>query len=402
LIPVLGLRIWAEKDITISTPLIIVISINYINNKIMRIECVQEKLKNAVSLAERISGKHTTLPVLSCLLLQANKNNTLQIKSTNLDLGVEISIPAKVEEEGVVAVPASTFSSFVNGIADGEKGVRIELQQGNIKITTPKSSGVIKTLPHDDFPSIPHVDTPNTFTLNAADFVKGLKSVWYSSSVSSIKPELSSVYVYCEDEFVIFVATDSFRLAEKKVKIKKSKDFGQILIPHKNIPEILRALENVRGEVEVELDKNQISFTYEGVYLISRVIDGVFPDYKQIIPKQTETEVVLLKQDLINALKLSNIFSDKFNQINIKVVPESKKCEIRTKNNDIGENLTSLDAVVTGEPIDINFNYKYIIDCFQSADSDSVALTFNGLHRPLIITPVSDRTFRYIVMPMNR
>ncbi len=368
----------------------------------MRIECAQEKLKDAVGLAERISGKHMTLPVLSCLLLEAHGNNTLTIRSTNLDLGIEINVPVKTEEVGIVAVPASTLGSFVSSLSGGEKSVKIELQQGNIKVTTPKSSGVIKTLPHDDFPSIPRVTTENTFSLNAKDFAKGLKSVWYSSSTSSIKPELSSVYVYCEDEFVVFVATDSFRLAEKRVKIKKTKDFGQILIPYKNIPEILRTLENVSGEVNVELDKNQISFAYNGVYLVSRVIDGTFPDYKQIIPKTAATEAMLLKQDLINALKISNIFSDKFNQINIKVSPTSKKCEIRTKNNDVGENLTALDATVTGEEIDINFNYKYIIDSFQSIDSDSVTLIFNGLHRPMIVKPVSDPTFRYIVMPMNR
>lgn len=368
----------------------------------MRIECTQEKIRQAVTLAERIAGKHMTLPVLSCLYLEADKNNTLTIKSTNLDLGIEIIISAKVIEPGIVAVPSQTLSSFVGGISETTGKVDMELQQGNLRITTTKSSGVIKTIPHEDFPSIPRVSSGNTFSLNAESFVKGLKSVWYSSSVSSIKPELSSVYVYCEDEFVTFVATDSFRLAEKKVKIKKDKDFGQILIPYKNIPEIMRVLEAVKGEVSVELDKNQISFEYDGIYLTSRVIDGVFPDYKQIIPKQSATEVVVLKQDLVNALKLSNIFSDKFNQINIKVNPKTKKCEIRTKNNDVGENLTTLDAVITGEEIDINFNYKYIIDCFQSTDSDSVTLTFNGLHRPMIITPVSDNTFRYIVMPMNR
>jgi len=368
----------------------------------MRIEYAQDKLKEAITLADHISGKHMTLPVLSCILLETNKNNTLTIKATNLDLGIEITIPAKITEQGVVAIPSGIFSSFINNISEGEKSVKFETQDNNIKINTPKSSGTIKTLPHEDFPSIPRITSKNTFLLNSSDFIKGLKSVWYSSSISSIKPELSSVYIYCEDEFVIFVATDSFRLAEKKVKIKKSKDFGQILIPHKNIPEILRTLENIQGEIDIELEKNQISFSRDGLYLVSRVIDGIFPDYKQIIPKQNETEVTILKQDLINALKLSNIFSDKFNQINIKVAPSSKKCEIRTKNNDIGENVTIFDAVVTGESVDINFNYKYIIDSFQSIDSDSLTLTFNGLHKPMIITPVSDNTFRYIVMPMNR
>jgi DNA polymerase III subunit beta len=368
----------------------------------MKVECSQDKIKEAIALAERIAGKHMTLPVLSCVLLDAEKTNFITIRATNLDLGIEIAIPAKVDEAGTVAVPASTLSSFINGIADSGAKVKIELQEGNIKVSTAKTSSVIKTLPHDDFPSIPRVTSGNSFSLDAADFVKGLKSVWYSSSVSSIKPELSSVYVNCENEFVVFVATDSFRLAEKRVKIKKTKDFGQILIPYKNIPEIMRVLETIPGEVAVELDKNQISFAHEGTYLISRVVDGVFPDYKQIIPKQSGTEAIVLKQDLVNALKLSNIFSDKFNQVNIKVIPEAKKCEIRTKNNDVGENLTNLDAAITGDDIEINFNYKYIIDCFQSVDSDSVTLTFNGLHRPMIIVPTSDTTFRYIVMPMNR
>ncbi len=368
----------------------------------MKVECSQDKIKEAIGLAERISGKHMTLPVLSCVLIDADKTNFITIRATNLDLGIEISIPAKVDEPGTVAIPASTLASFIGGIAEAGTKVKVELQEGNVKVSTNKTSSVIKTLPHDDFPSIPRVSSPNSFSLTASDFVKGLKSVWYSSSVSSIKPELSSVYVYCENEFVVFVATDSFRLAEKRVKIKKTKDFGQILIPYKNIPEIMRVLETMPSEVSVELDKNQISFSSDGVYLVSRVIDGVFPDYKQIIPKQSGTEAIVLKQDLVNALKLSNIFSDKFNQVNISVVGEAKKCEIRTKNNDIGENLSNIDAAITGEDIEINFNYKYIIDCFQSVDSDSVTLTFNGLHRPMIIMPTSDTTFRYIVMPMNR
>ncbi len=367
----------------------------------MRIECSQEKIKEAINLSKHILGKNMTLPVLSCFYIETRKNNSIIIKATNLDLGIEIEIPSKVEEEGSIAVPGQILASFIDSTSDNEKSIKIEENQGNIKVITSRNLGIIKTLPTDDFPSIPCIESENKFTLSANDFVKGLKSTWYSSSISSIKPELSSVYIYCEDEFVIFVATDSFRLAEKKIKMRKSKDFGQILIPYKNIPEIIRVLERINGDVEVQLEKNQISFNYNGIYLTSRVIDGVFPDYKQIIPKQSLTDIIVLKQDLINALKLSNIFSDKFNQVNIKV-SSFKKCEIRTKNNDIGENTSIIDAAITGEMIDINFNYKYIIDCFQSIDSDSVTLTLNGMHKPMIISPISDKTFRYIVMPMNR
>lgn len=368
----------------------------------MNIECVQEKLKESIGYMERIANKHMTLPVLSCLLFDASQKNSLTIKATNLDLGIEITLPVKTTETGIVAVPATTINSFLINAMSDERGVVLETTQGNLKISTARNSSLIKTQSHEDFPSIPRATDTNTFSMHAGDFVKGLKSVWYSSSVSSIKPELSSVYIYCDGEFVVFVATDSFRLAEKKVKVKKNKDFGQILLPFKNIPDVIKILEAINDEVEVNLDKNQVSFSYKGLYLISRVIDGVFPDYKQIIPKTSSTEIIVLKQDFINSLKLSNIFSDKFNQINIKVNPSSKVCEIKTKNNDVGENITTLDSAITGEAIEINFNYKYIIDCFQSIDSDSVSLVFNGLNKPMIISPVSDTSFRYIVMPMNR
>lgn len=368
----------------------------------MNIECAQDKLKQAVEYASRISSKHATLPVLSCLLFDATQKNLLTIKATNLDLGIEVTIPVKTNEIGVVAVPSSTINSFLINATNDDKPVILEIVQGTLKINTTRNSGLIKIQQHDDFPTIPRVPEENSFTLNATEFVKGLKSVWYSSSISSIKPELSSVYIYCEGDFVFFVATDSFRLAEKKIKIEKTKDFGQILLPYKNIPDIIKILESINDEVEVNLDKNQISFKYKGIYLISRVIDGTFPDYKQIIPKTSTTDAIILKQDFANTLKLSNVFSDKFNQINIKIDPENKKTQIKTKNNDVGENTTLLDSVITGEAVDINFNYKYISDCLQSIDSDSLNLAFSGLNKPVIITPVSDTSFRYIVMPMNR
>lgn len=367
----------------------------------MRIECVQEKLIEAVGMTERIAGKHMTLPVLSCLLFEAKKNE-LVIRATNLDLGIEITIPTKTEETGIVAIPASTLSSFITSTRTGDRGVTITTQDNNIVIDAYHSKGTIKTIPADDFPTIPRITEETSFSIHGSDFVKGLKSVWYSASVSGIKPELSSVYICCDGEYIVFAATDSFRLAEKRIHVKRDKDFGQILIPFKNIPEIIRIFEHVNDSVHVQLNKNQISFEYKGIYLISRVVDGVFPDYKQIIPKKFTTEVVVLKQDLVNALKVSHIFSDKFNQVSMTIDGSEKKFELKTKNADIGETINNLNATIEGEPLAINFNYKYIVDCFQSIDSDSITLLYNGLNRPMVIRPTADVSFTYLVMPMNR
>lgn len=362
----------------------------------MKIECLQENLIDAVNVVEKITGKNASLPILSSIVIEANQNS-LVLKSTNLDMGIEMVVPARIDEPGSVAVSGSVLSNFLSGVS-GEK-IKMEVKDSNLKISTSKNNTTIKVLPVDDFPVIPRVQG-DSFTLDGKQFVKGLKSVWYSASTSGVKPELSSVYIYCEEGYVVFAATDSFRLAEKKVKIKKSKDFGSILVPFKNVSEIVRVIEKADSDVQITLSKNQISCEFESVYLVSRVIDGVFPDYRQIIPKESKTTIVVLKQDLIQALKISNIFSDKFNQVHIRIEPTV--FEITTKNNDIGDTSNQVEAVVEGEPIEVNFNQKYITDCFQSIESDSLSLTFNGANKPVVIRSIPDTSFVYIVMPMNR
>jgi DNA polymerase-3 subunit beta len=366
----------------------------------MKIECVRDKLAEAVSKAEKVTGKNLTLPVLSCILFEA-KGRELIIRATNLDLGVEIVVPVKVVSEGKIAVPGNIISSFISTVI-GSKNITLEVIDGNLKVTTDFNTTVIKSISHEDFPTIPLLNPDKKLVIAPREFVKGIKAVWYSSATSSMKPELSSVYIYSDDESLVFVATDSFRLAEKKVKIKNIKEIGSLLIPVKNIPEIIRVLEGATGDVDVALNKNQISFRYDGVYLTSRVVDGIFPDYKQIIPKDHKTTVTLLKQDLVNAFKTATIFSDKFNKVSVKSHPSEKKFELTTKNADVGENTNSLEAVMEGEDIDINFNYRYITDCFQSIDSDSLSLDFSGLTKPLVVKGTSDRSFLYIVMPINK
>lgn len=365
----------------------------------MKTECVQDKLQKILSLAEKIAGKNLNLPVLSCVLLDVKKNG-VTIRATNLDLGFESFMPAKVEEEGILAVPAGTLSSFISSLV-GEKSVKLSGSENLLSVTTSKSKTSIKCLPTEDFPTIPEISKEKHFEINAEDFMRGLKAVWYSSSVSSIKAELASVYVYPEDGYAVFAATDSFRLAEQKVKMK-TLDFDKVLIPFKNIPEIIRVLESISGLVEVRLNKNQIVFVSGGTYLTSRVVDGTFPDYRQIIPKEFKTEAIVLKEDLVRSLKVANIFSDTFNQVGVAINPKEKKFELTTKNNNLGENSSLLDAALTGESVEANFNYRYIADCLQSITTDSVSLSFAGQGRPVVIRGVGDRNFTYLVMPMNR
>lgn len=365
----------------------------------MKIECSAEKIKNAISQAERITGKNLTLPVLSSILLIAS-GNSLKLRSTNLNLGIEIEMGVKIEKEGILAISGSILNAVFSNVSQNEN-VNLEDKDGNLLIKTKKSQIKLKSQPCEDFPTIPIV-AGNSFEIESSKLIDGIKSVYYSSSVSDIKPEISSVFIYTNEDNLIFVSTDSFRLAEKKVKVKGLEEISGILIPYKNITEILKVFGEFKGIIKVYFNKNQISFSSDNIYLTSRIIDGIFPDYKQIIPKDSSTDAVVLKQDLLNALKLSNVFSDKFNQVNLKISPKEKVFELSSATNDIGENKTYLDAAMNGETVELGFNYKYFLDCFQSINTDSVAIKLAGTSRPIVISAVSDPSFTYLIMPMNR
>ena len=368
----------------------------------MKIECLKDKLKEAVGLAEHLAGKNLSLPILSSVLLE-EKDNVLHIRSTNLDVGFEIALPAKSDSNGRFAVNASVLGNFLNNLGAEDKVV-IEEVKGNLKISTKKTSAVIKCYPADDFPLIPTVAEGEEFSFPAKDLAYGLKSVIYASSLSDIKPEIASVYLYQNDGQMVFVATDSFRLAEKRLNIiGKSFQIEPIIIPFKNAVEIVRVFENLNEIVNIRDDKNQISFFADNIHLVSRLIDGQFPDYRQIMPKQFKTEVSVKREDITNALKLSTIFTDRFNQVGLKIDPLTKTIQLNSSNQDVGENSVTIEAEeVRGEAVEVSFNAKYMMDCFQSITSGSFWLKFNEKNRPLFISGSGDDSFRYIVMPINR
>ncbi len=365
----------------------------------MKLECKTEDIKNAVSQSERITGKNLTLPILNSILLIA-QGKSLKFRSTNLSLGIEIEIPAKIEKEGILAISGSVLGGIFSNVYQNDN-ISLEEIDGNLLIKTKKSKIKLKAQPHDDFPTIPKV-VGSEIEIESKKLIDGIKSVYYSSSVSDIKPEISSVYIYTNEDSLVFVSTDSFRLAEKKIKIKGITEISGILIPYKNIAEILRIFGDFNGSIDMCFNKNQISFSSNNIYLTSRVIDGIFPDYRQIIPKTFTSTAVVLKQDLLNSLKLSNIFSDKFNQVNLKISPKEKVFELSSSNHDIGENKTFLDAAITGEEVELGFNYKYFLDCFQSVTTDSISIKLAGTSKPIVVSPVSDQSFTYLIMPMNR
>jgi DNA polymerase-3 subunit beta len=362
----------------------------------MKIEVNKNKLIKVISKADKVVSKNSTLPVLSCILLET-ESGEIFVKATNLEIGLKIKLEGKILEEGKTAIPSNLFNSYISNLG-GDEELTIELKENVLFITSSKSETKINTLSTEDFPDIPDTTGAKSCKVPSKELVEGLKGVWYAASTSNMKPELSSVYIYSESGNLCFVSTDSFRLAEKKIKVK-TEDFPELLIPQRNVLEVVRIFEDLNEDVYLKFEEDKVSFEVDGkIHLITRVIDGNFPDYKQIIP----TKVNLLKNDLQNTLKISNVFSNNFNQVNFIIDSENKTLEILSKNAERGESRNTISCSAEGESLEINFNQKYINDCFVSLDSESVELNFSGQGKPMIIKGVNDESFQYLVMPLNK
>lgn len=366
----------------------------------MHFICNREILQKYISQAERVTGKHLSLPILNSVLIATN-SKTIIIRATNLEVGVEFQIPAIIKTEGSIALPGALLANTLASIPD-EQEVTLEAKGGVCKITTKTKTLNIKGFLPDDFPTIPIINNGEGFTLSSNKFIQGVKSVVMSAAISDIKPEIASVYLYQNGDSLVFVATDSFRLAEKKIKQTGIHLSQGIIIPAKNILEMVRVLESESKDIDFLITKNQISCAGKTLYITSRVVQGVYPDYEQIIPKTTTTEITLLKEDLLNNLKLSTFFSDKFNKITLAIHPQKKICTISTKNTEIGETESSITASLSGEPVEISLNGKHLFDCLSVIEKDSVVIQFNGAEKPAVIRGLGDTSFTYLTMPLTR
>ena len=364
----------------------------------MKFTTTKEQLLSVITRADKVVGKRLSLNVLNYIVISVGGGKAL-VRATNLDLGLEISLPTTSDEDGECALPGSVLLSILNTSSNQDR-VTISTLVGNAQIETQHSKTLIKSIPTDDFPNIPRVEKGSTYDIPLYDFLHGLRSVVYSAMISSMKPELSSVYVSGKAGALTFVATDSFRLAEKVVPLKVGVDMPPILIPAKNATDIIRVLGGESGGVTISVNENQISFSTGALYLTSRLTTGSFPDYRQIIPKKATTEVVVLKQDLLSALKRASLFTNSFNQVHFAA--SGKKFSLESSNQDVGETKEEVPAAISGEPAAMNFNYRYVVDCFQSIPTDSVSLSLHGSSKPMVVRGVGDNSFLYLVMPMNR
>lgn len=322
------------------------------------------------------------------------------MRATNLEVGIDLKIEGNVKTSGAVAVPAVLLQQIASSLS-GEGSVTLEHTGDTLLIISGTGKLSLKTTPYDDFPSIPFPENPkHRLVLPATTLRTILTSIAGCASVSTIRPELASLFLSIERDTLTAAATDSFRLAEKKVPLATSNVRGTFLIPAKNALEIAQALPD--DDIIASFDEHQCAFITSSLILVSRLTNAAYPDYHQIIPKESVVEAIVLRKDFETALKRTSIFADSFQKIRLTFDQKKKHLTLFAHNADLGESTETLGAQITGETIQIAFNYRYLATILALTSAENLSFSVAGIGRPLIIRGVGDTSLLYLVSPMNQ
>ncbi|MDP3729809.1 MAG: DNA polymerase III subunit beta [bacterium] len=367
----------------------------------MKLVLLKNNFRDGLLAVQHAATENITLPILKNVLIKTF-NNKIQISATNLELAITKFISGKIIEDGSITVPLSTLLSITNNI--GDERINLEVDRTTLKIKTDNYEALIQGLPEDEFPIVPKIEnSEHSLQLDTEIFNDGLLKVINAIQLSEIRPEISGVLLDFQVTYLKLVGTDSFRLAEKTIQEKNfTATFPRgfkIIIPLKTAQEVLRIIHE--GPITFFIDANQILFKNDDIEVISRLIDGTYPDYEQFIPKSFETEINLEREHLLSAVKLVSTFSGKVNDIKILVASGSKSLQVYSANQHLGENKYLIPSKIKGSPVEVSFNWRYFMDGLKNFATTEVVFGLNGDSRPAILKNPSDSSYFYIMMPIK-
>lgn len=373
----------------------------------MKFEIIKENLKKAVSICERITRKTLSLPVLQNVLLKTN-GNFLELTTTNLELSITWKILAKINKQGSLLLPATFFSNILT-LTSSEKIEATEENKSLVLISQNQETQIQGQDP-EEFPLIPKMEKEFIWQMDSAKLADGLSQVVDQAAFSSIRPEISGVLFSFQKNKLKVVATDSFRLSEKTIFLEKAgeKDLS-FICPQQTCRELIAVLSQEKGVVEISANINQVSFEIMGdrpdqikCIIQSRLIDGEYPKYEDIIPKQYLVKTQINKDEFISQIKRSGLFSGKVFDVKLSTIPNEGKIKLFSQSADIGKNESYLPCKIDGVEQESVFNYKFILDGLNNLKSSEISFELNGSDGPACLKPIGDDSYFYILMPIKQ
>lgn len=367
----------------------------------MKFIVFQDKLKLALNTVSRIITKHFSLPILENVLLQTEKGK-LRLSTTNLEVGIHFWIPGKIEKQGAITVKANLLTNIVNNLTTDK--ITLEAVKSQLKINTKNYQAILKGQNAEEFPVIPKIKAQEFGSFNSSQIQKGLLQLANITTFSEARPEISGVFFRFFPEQIKLVATDSYRLGEKTIKTSytpRQSSNKAIILPLKAVQELVRILDQAKEKFSISFDKNQVLFDFDGIQLTSRLIEGNFPDYEQIIPREFQTEAFVKRQDFLNQVKLMSLVSSRTNDLRFEFDPKANKIFFKAASVELGQSQSSMTAEIKGRPLEIVFNYRYILDGLNNISQGNIVFSLVEKSRPALIRGKGDRSYLYVVMPIK-
>ena len=373
----------------------------------MKFICTQENFHQGLSVASHINIKNINLPILNNILFKV-ENNILKIISTNLEVAIVTKIRGKADEEGEYTVPSKLLSDYVSLLP--KDNVIIFVKDDFLHIKCVNHTTKIKGISSADFPLIPEMEKKNTYYADGSTFKKALSQVVFTVLPNESRPEISGVYMNfnSENREITMAATDSFRLAEKKLAMdeKSSKENISVIVPLRSVWELSNILGIISGEnnlLEISLDEGQIFFNYNGTELTSRLVEGIFPDYIQIIPKEFNTRANLPVGELLSGAKSASLFSRSgLNDVRVNLISSEKAIEVYSTDNQTGEQKMRINSEIKGASNKIVLNHKYLVDGLSNIGAAEITMDVIDENSPCVLKPLGDDSYLYIVMPIKQ
>jgi DNA polymerase III subunit beta len=370
----------------------------------MKFSALQENLKQGLFAVGHIAGKNQNLPILNNILIDA-KDGNIKLSSTNLELGINCTVRGKVDQEGLFTVDAKILLDYINLLPN--KKIDMDLQGDKMVIVCDKYNTKINGQSAEDYPLIPMIDRLNSIEVDLMQLRNAITQVNFAVANNDMRAELSGVLMVIEGDLMTLVATDSYRLAEKRVRLKnKQGDDLRVIVPSRTMQEVLRIISGLKSQekvVSISFTENQILFSCESIDIISRIIEGQYPDYTQIIPTQFKTNVKIATSELGKAVKAASLFSKSgVNDVNLDFPKDKNLTVVSSASGLTGENITDVESIVSGEDNGVVVNYRYLIDGLTNINTETVDLGIVDSNTPCVFKPDGEDGYLYIIMPIKQ
>ncbi len=374
----------------------------------MRVSCLQDNLAKGLSVVGRAVAAKSTLPAISNVLI-ATEDSRLKLAATNLEIGITCWIGAKIEEEGAITIPAKLLGEFVNSLPNEKIDLVLNERTKSVNLKCARFEANLKGLDADEFPPIPRVSDDSTSEVDALVLQEAIGQVAFAAAADDTRPVLAGVFCSFGEDSLTMAAADGFRLAVRRIPLAKPSPHRlDITVPARSLQELARILHDEEDPVEITItpNKSQVLFHTSSVDLVSRLIEGTFPNYQQIIPQKYNTRVIVNTSDFLKAARIASFFArDSSNIIRLQASPGDElspgKMTVAATAAEVGDTVGGLDAIVEGDPAHIAFNAKYLSDVLSVLTCPQVGVEVSSPSSPGVIRPVGVEGYTHVIMPMH-